>query len=100
MIKFLSFNNPKWGNVSAYDISIKRGTPGSQPLYSVTPNPKETISGDLQNTVSVFLDNSDTSSFTSPYTSDKVNEIMGWSSESFEFDFEFFWDIPIISLES
>jgi hypothetical protein len=39
--------NPKWGKVTAYDISITKGPKGTQPLYNVTPNPKEKLDASL-----------------------------------------------------
>ena len=41
-------NHPKWGKCSGYDLSIFRGSPGTQPLYSVTPNPKENLSSSFK----------------------------------------------------
>ena len=86
------FNHPKWGSPLRYDISINRASPGTQPLYTVTPNPKEDLSDNLKNDLSKFLDNSDVSSFITPFTSNKVNDIMGWANEIEDDDFEFSFD--------
>lgn len=37
-------HSTSWGSSTQYDISIKKGTKGSSPLYNVTPLPKETLS--------------------------------------------------------
>ena len=96
------FNNPKWGKVTGYDISIIRGPKGSQPLYNVTPNPKETIDPSLKSKFVEFNTRMDVSKLTTPTEATKVCEILGWdptpftsetttegfNEEDFEFDFE------------
>ena len=96
------FNNPKWGKVTGYDISIIRGPKGSQPLYNVTPNPKETIDPSLKSKFVDFNTRMDVSKLTTPTEATKVCEILGWdptpftsetttegfNEEDFEFDFE------------
>ena len=60
------YNNAKWGKVTSYDISIMRGPKGSQPLYSVQPNPKEAIDSSLKTKFIEFNNRVDMSKVTKP----------------------------------
>ena len=96
------YNNSKWGKVTAYDLSINRGPKGQQPLYSVTPNPKEALSGDFKGKFVDFNDRINLEKLISPSTAEAVATKMGWSlssantaddetkasGEDFDFDFE------------
>ena len=99
------YNNSRWGKVTAYDITINRGPKGQQPLYSVTPNPKEALSSDFKSKFVDFNDRVNLDKLISPATPEAVALKMGWSlsdssgkaaatndktatSEDFEFDFE------------
>jgi hypothetical protein len=96
-------NNPKWGKVSAYDVSIIRGPKGQNPLYSVTPNPKEKMDSALKDAFDEFNTSLNIERMVQPTEPQKVCEIMGWDSspyaseaptessmgdEDFDFDFE------------
>jgi hypothetical protein len=96
-------NNPRWGKVSAYDISIIRGPKGTNPLYSVTPNPKEGIDPSLKEKFKEWNAELDIERLVSPADPTKVCEVMGWDAasytgdapkeetvkdEDFDFDFE------------
>jgi hypothetical protein len=96
------YNNSKWGKVTGYDISINRGPKGQQPLYSVTPNPKEPLSSDFKSKFVDFNDRVNLEKLISPSTPEAVATKMGWdtssatqgadtataNSEDFDFDFE------------
>lgn len=95
-------NNPKWGKVTSYDISINRGPKGSQPLYSVTPNPKESLDSSFKEKFQTFNTNLDMSKLIAPTTIEKTCEIMGWNASDYtsgtptketagddDFDFDF-----------
>ncbi len=100
------YNNSRWGKVTAYDITVNRGPKGQQPLYSVTPNPKEALSSDFKSKFVEFNDRVNLEKLITPATSEAVAAKMGWSlsegdsdsttgtnsktatSEDFEFDFE------------
>ena len=96
------YNNPKWGKVTAYDLSVTRGPKGSQPLYNVTPNPKEKLDSSFKKKFQDFNDNLDISKLIAPSTTEYVCETMGWDAskfqsnsgvdsatdEDFDFDFE------------
>ena len=90
----------RWGKVTQYDLSINKGPKGTQPLYGVTPNPKEALSGDFKTKFVEFNDRVDVEKVITPATASEVCEIMGWSvseatavsdvatDEDFDFDFE------------
>jgi hypothetical protein len=94
------YNNSRWGKVTQYDLSINKGPKGTQPLYGVTPNPKEALSGDFKTKFVEFNDRVDVDKVITPATASEVCEVMGWSvseattvseaasDEDFNFDFE------------
>jgi hypothetical protein len=96
------YNNSRWGKVTAYDLTLNRGPKGQQPLYSVTPNPKEPLSGDFKVKFVEFNDRINLEKLIAPSTADAVATKMGWSltetttgnttktatDEDFNFDFE------------
>jgi len=95
------FNNSRWGKVTAYDLTIGKGPKGSQPLYSVTPNPKEPLSSDFKTRFVDFNDRVNVEKLISPSSASDVQEVMGWSEsdtvstatetatdDDFDFDFE------------
>jgi len=94
------YNNSRWGKVTQYDLSINKGPKGTQPLYGVTPNPKEALSGDFKTKFVEFNDRVDVDKVITPATASEVCEVMGWSvnevskssneasDEDFDFDFE------------
>jgi hypothetical protein len=95
------YNNSRWGKVTAYDLTVSKGPKGSQPLYSVTPNPKEPLSSDFKARFVDFNDRVNVEKLISPSSSTEVCEVMSWSvdevsatstdtatDEDFDFDFE------------
>jgi hypothetical protein len=74
--------NPKWGPVTAYDVTITKGPKGTQPLYSVTPNPKEPLTRELQSAWSEFNENLNIERLITPSDPKSVCEIMGWDPSS------------------
>lgn len=100
------FNNPKWGKVTGYDISINRGPKGQQPLYSVTPNPKESLESAFKQKFVDFNDRINIDKLVSPMPAEEIAKMLGLStsgpsardeeseapkkvaSKSFDFDFE------------
>lgn len=73
-------NNPKWGDVTAYDISINRGPKGSQPLYTVMGDPTKSPLTDAEKVlVKNFFERVDIAKFTQPLTPEEVLEKMGVS---------------------
>jgi len=71
-------NDPDWGDVTKYDITIKRGAKGSQPLYSVigTPN-KKNLNPDERSLVETFLKRVNISKYTQPPTPEEIEEKLG-----------------------
>lgn len=95
------YNNPKWGKVTAYDITVHRGKPGTQPLYTVTPDPKEPLDGSLKSKFMDFNDNLNIEKLIQPARPADICAKLNWSMPSdvsgtsnddeeddFEFDFE------------
>lgn len=71
----------KWGDPRAYDINIERQPKGSQPLYVVSPEPKEPLSDEEVNMVKEFNAKTDLNKMTEVPTPDQVREKMGMSPE-------------------
>ena len=76
------YNNPKWGKVTGYDISINRGPKGQQPLYSVTPNPKEALESSFKQKFVDFNDRVNIDKLISPIPSEEIERMLGLSSEA------------------
>ena len=72
------FNNPKWGKVTAYDISINRGPKGQQPLYNVTPNPKEALDSSIKQKFVDFNDRIKIDRMTTPMSSEDICKLLGF----------------------
>jgi hypothetical protein len=71
-------SNQKWGKVTAYDISINKGPKGTQPLYNVTPNPKEPLESSFQKKYSEFNDSVNLDKLTSPLPDAEIVKLLGW----------------------
>jgi hypothetical protein len=76
------FNHKKWGKVTAYDLTIERGPKGAQPLYRVTPDPKEPLDARFQESFVKFNDNLNLDRLISPGEPEEICKILGWSDES------------------
>ncbi len=72
------YNNPKWGKVNAYDVTINRGPKGTQPLYSVQPDPKEPLDASLRDSFQQFNDTLNLERLLSPSDPKYVCELLGW----------------------
>ena len=94
------YRNSKWGDVRNYDVSIHKGPKGAQPLYTVTPNPKEKLGSEYKEKYSAFEERLDMDKLTSPTPSSEVCSMLGWNPSEFatggqdtsgddDFDFEF-----------
>jgi len=73
------YNNQRWGKVTAYDVTITKGPKGTQPLYSVTPNPKEALPSDLKAQFQEFNDRLNLEKLIAPSPSSEIMEYMRWS---------------------
>jgi hypothetical protein len=71
------FNNPKWGKVTNYDISINRGPKGQQPLYTVTPNPKEPVDSSVKQKFVEFNDRINLDKLITPMPSQDICKLLG-----------------------
>jgi len=77
------YNKKAWGPVTKYDIVITRGAPGSQPLYSVVPNPKTSVEAIFKKPFAEFMKRIDIDKFMQPATTAEVCEILGWNTADF-----------------
>lgn len=75
-------NDPDWGSVTSYDLSIDRGNAGDSPLYRVSPKPKSPIDAELKQAFMEFNDKVDLVKLTQPADPDKVYELMGWKASA------------------
>ena len=80
-------NNPKWGKATSYDISINRGPKGTQPLYTVTPNPKEALETSFKQKFVDFNDRINLDKMTSPLPDEEIYKLLGWSADDDDDDF-------------
>ena len=100
------YNNTRWGKVTQYDVTIIKAPKGTQPLYSVTPNPKEAIPSDLKDKFMAFNERVNLEKIIAPTPSAEIYGMMSWkqpggssgsskqestskaSDSDFDFDFE------------
>jgi len=71
-----------WGPVGRYDLTIERGTPGTQPLYRVTPRPKAPLSSELAESFKEFSSRVDLTKLIQPSEPDDVRKMLGWGASS------------------
>lgn len=92
-------NNPKWGKLPAYDVTVTRGPEGQNPLYNVTPNPKEALDSSMKAKFAEFNDSVDLSKFTAEMPSAEIEKLLGFGptestgnskakTKSMDYDFE------------
>lgn len=73
--------NKRWGKVTNYDLTITRAPKGTQPLYSVTPNPQEAIPDEIKSKYQDFNDRVNVDKFIAPSPVADIMEFMGWSAD-------------------
>jgi hypothetical protein len=77
------YNNKAWGKVTNYDLTITRRPKGSQPLYTVTPNPKEPLEAKFKDSFMEFEKNLDVDKLVAPTAVPKICELLGWKASEF-----------------
>lgn len=65
-------NEPGYGNPSGYDINIKRGKPGENPLYYIMASPLSPLSDEDKVLVNDFVESTDLTKLTTPPTPEEV----------------------------
>lgn len=70
-------SDPDWGDITQYDINIKRGPKGTQPLYVVLPKPRKPMTDEEKLGIANFKERVDISKFTTPPTPEEVAEKLG-----------------------
>ena len=73
--------NIKWGDPRRYSIDIIRQPKGSQPLYCVTPEPKEAITDEEKAMAKEFMARVDFNTITAAATPEEVRERMGMAAK-------------------
>lgn len=68
---------PKWGDPRAYDIDIVRQPKGSQPLYVVSPEPKEPLTDDEKASIKEFMARVDLVKMTEAPSPEEILEKLG-----------------------
>ena len=68
---------PKWGDVRGYDIDIVKGPKGSQPLYIVSPEPKEPLEQSDKDKVKAAMEKFDLQKLTAAPTPEELCEKLG-----------------------
>lgn len=67
-------SDPDWGNPKGYDVDIRRGAPGSQPLYRVIAKPAKPLTDDEKVLAERFVKETDFLKMTKPPTPEEVAE--------------------------
>lgn len=67
-------SDPDWGDITQYDINIKRGPKGSQPLYTVLPKKPRPFTDEEKAQIATFRERVDIAKFTQPPTPAEVAE--------------------------
>jgi hypothetical protein len=70
-------NVPEWGDIRQYDVNIKRGPKGSQPLYTVIGMPKTPLTQVEKELIVNFRERVQIEKFTQPPTAEEVSEKIG-----------------------
>jgi len=65
-------SDPDWGNPKGYDVDIRRGAPGSQPLYRVIAKPAKPLTDDDKTLAARFVEETDFVKMTKPPTPEEV----------------------------
>jgi hypothetical protein len=71
--------DPDWGQITDYDINIKRAAPGAQPLYSVVPSRRVPLTAEEKSALTEFSGRVDVARFITPPTPAVVSEKLGWT---------------------
>jgi hypothetical protein len=71
------FSDPNWGDVTQYDLNVKRGPKGSQPLYTVIGYPPKTLNAEDVALIERFKGRVNIEKFTVPPTPEEVAEKLG-----------------------
>lgn len=74
------YNDPEYGAVQQYDINIKRGAKGSNPLYTVIPLQKSPMTAEEQKVVDDFNAKTDLSAIATPGTPEGILKKLGWNA--------------------
>lgn len=74
--------NKKWGDPKGYDVDIIRHKKGSQPLYTVTPEPHSDITAEEKAAIKEFMSRVDLVKMTEAPTPDEIREMVGLPSEN------------------
>lgn len=76
-------SDPDWGKVSGYDVNLSRAPKGSNPLYSVIPNPHKKLDAKYKDMFAEFNAQLDIERLIKPADPKEVCEAMGWDSSPY-----------------
>lgn len=65
-------NDPDWGDPTNYDVNIKRGRPGENPLYGVLSKPHKKLTEEDASLIAEFSETTDLKKLTMPPTAEEV----------------------------
>lgn len=77
----LLVNNKKWGDVRGYDVDFVRGPKGAQPLYVVSPEPKENLTNEEKELIKEFMGRTDLNELCVAPTPEELCEKLGIPSK-------------------
>lgn len=66
-----------WGDPRGYDVDIVRGPKGTNPLYSVVPQPKEALTDEEKTMIRFAMEKLDLQSMVEAPTPDEIREKLG-----------------------
>lgn len=73
--------NAKWGDPRGYDVDVKRNPKGTQPLYTIIPEPKEALTSEEKTVVKSFIESTDFEKMVEVPSPESVRERLGMASK-------------------
>ena len=87
--------NPRWGDPRKFVIDIIRQPKGSQPLYCVTPEPKENLTEAEKAMAKEFIAKVDFNKISAAASPDEVREKLGMAAKAREAEIDNEFDDPV-----
>ena len=67
----------KWGDPRQYDVDVEKQPKGTQPLYIVSPEPKEELTSGEKTLLKAFIEKTDMVKMVEAPTPEKIREVLG-----------------------
>ena len=74
--------NPRWGDPRKYSMDIVRQPKGSQPLYIVTPEPKEPLTDEEKTMAKEFIARVDFNKISAAISPEEIREKLGMAAKA------------------